>query len=287
MLRQYSKAIGHLVRTGQPPKSKGSIRVALVTCLVFIYLELLRGRYGAAQAHLDNGLKLLKENQLNCNFRSQQYSDSTDESIVEAFFRVYVQSQLLVQPSQISFLSFGATEVDIPTPMFQSPIQARQHLHMLLNEIFHLTEQAKQQAISGRTTTSLELVDEQRRIQSNLASWKETHKASKASFLCHGSIRGGFIFETLRIYHIMATIMTNTCLSPSSDWLYSSHTNSFVTMIMKAIYLRKHAPRLAEILHGNTTEKLKTIVDIGWIPPLYYIALKCRIHRVRLQAISC
>jgi hypothetical protein len=84
----------------------------------------------------------------------------------------------------------------------------------------------------------------------------------------------------------MATIMTNTCLSPSSDRLYSSHTNSFVTMIMKAIYLRKHAPKLAGILHGKTTEKSKTIVDIGWIPPLYYIVVKCRVHRVRLQAIK-
>jgi hypothetical protein len=28
-----------------------------------------------------------------------------------------------------------------------------------------------------------------------------------------------------------------------------------------------------------------SLVDIGWIAPLYYTALKCRIHRVRLQAI--
>jgi hypothetical protein len=29
----------------------------------------------------------------------------------------------------------------------------------------------------------------------------------------------------------------------------------------------------------------KSIIDMGWTPPLYYTALKCRIHRVRLQAI--
>lgn len=263
MLRQYGKAIGQLVRPSQPFKSKGSIRVALITCIVFIYLELLRGRYGAAQAHLDNGLKLLKENLLDGNFKPHEYGECTDDSIVETFFRVYLQDQLLIQPSQISFLSFGATEVDIPTPMFQSPIQARQYLHLLLNEILHVTRQAKQQAISDQAATFLELVNKQRRIRSKLASWHETHKASKVSFLSHQPIRGGFIFETLCIYHIMATIMAHTCLSPSSQWLYSSQTNSFVTMIMKAIYIRKHAPRLSEMLHGNTTDKLKTIVDIG------------------------
>ncbi len=29
----------------------------------------------------------------------------------------------------------------------------------------------------------------------------------------------------------------------------------------------------------------RSIADVGWIPPLYYTALKCRVHRVRLQAI--
>lgn len=29
----------------------------------------------------------------------------------------------------------------------------------------------------------------------------------------------------------------------------------------------------------------RSVVDIGWIPPLYYAALRCRVHRVRLQAI--
>jgi hypothetical protein len=285
MLRQYSKAIGQLVRPDQPPKSKGSIRVTLVTCIVFIYLELLRERYGAAQTHLENGLKLLKENQINDNVEPQQYGESTDDSIVEAFFRMYVQDQLLVQPSQLPFLSFLATEIDIPTPTFKSPLQARRYLHLLLNEIFYLTKQGKQQAISNPAATTLELVDHQRRIRSKLASWHESHRASKASF-CLRSILGGFIFETLCIYHIMATIMTHSCLSVSSEWLYSSQTNSFVTMIMKAIYLRKHASKLAEILHGQTTEKSKTVVDMGWIPPLYYTAVKCRNHRIRLQAIK-
>jgi hypothetical protein len=286
MLQQYSKAIGQLVRPSQPPKSKCSIRVVLVTCIVFIYLELLRGRYGAAQTHLNNGLKLLKESQLNGNFEPQQCGESTDDSIVEAFFRVYVQDQLLIQPSQLPLLSFMTNGIDIPTPTFKSPLQARQYLHLLLNEIFLLTEQAKRQAISDPATTSLELVDHQHFILSKLASWRETHKASKASFLSYQPVRGGFIFETLCIYHFMATIMRHTCLSPSSEWLYSSHTNSFVTMILKAIYLRKHAPKLTEIMHGHTAEKSKTIVDMGWIPPLYYIAVKCRVHRVRLQAIK-
>jgi len=45
MLRQYSKAISHLVQPGASPKDRHLSAVALLTCVVFICLELLRGRY--------------------------------------------------------------------------------------------------------------------------------------------------------------------------------------------------------------------------------------------------
>ena len=60
MLSQYVKAIGHL----QPHfenKEKGSVRVALITCVVFICLEFLRGHFRTGQKHLENGLKILRE----------------------------------------------------------------------------------------------------------------------------------------------------------------------------------------------------------------------------------
>ena len=55
-LRQTSKAISHL----QPhftTKSRDSIHVALVTCVIFICLEYIRGHYKSAQVHLKNGFK--------------------------------------------------------------------------------------------------------------------------------------------------------------------------------------------------------------------------------------
>ena len=59
-LKHYVKAISHL----QPhfsTKDRASFRVALITCVTFVYLELLRGHFGTAQTHLHNGLKILRE----------------------------------------------------------------------------------------------------------------------------------------------------------------------------------------------------------------------------------
>jgi hypothetical protein len=288
MLRQYSKAIGYLIQPHSSPRSRASTRVALVTCVVFIYLELLRGHYRAAQTHLENGLKLLEEIKLSGIFKPQQLGESTDGSIIEAFFRVCVQAQLLIQPSQQLLLSLRASELEIPTRFFESIDQARQHLYLLLNEIFNLTKLAKQQPTYNAVGSSLELVDHQRRIQAELASWLEIHKASRSIFLSPSTIRGTFAYELLSIYHIMATIMCHTCLSPYSSYIYDSHASSFTSMIMKSIYLQKSQSVVSEALHGHAaaTDKSKAIIDMGWIPPLYYIAIKCRTHRIRLQAVK-
>jgi len=72
----------------------------------------------------------------------------------------------------------------------------------------------------------------------------------------------------------MATIMAHDCFSPSEEWIYDSHANDFVAMIMKSIHIRKTFPAISEELHEHDMDKSKAVMDIGWIPPLYYIAIK-------------
>src|ERR1700684_1417368 len=103
--------------------------------------------------------------------------DSLDDSITETFSRIYSGAQLLTQPLHKSRICLPVSEVEFPTPMFQSIDQARQYLHLLLSHIFHLTEQARQQ---GKSTagSSLELVGHQRGIQAKLSSLLRTYIAS-------------------------------------------------------------------------------------------------------------
>lgn len=58
VLRQYSKAINWL----QPhflARNKESLRIALITCLVFVSLEFLRGHCRTGNIHLQSGLQLV------------------------------------------------------------------------------------------------------------------------------------------------------------------------------------------------------------------------------------
>jgi Fungal specific transcription factor domain len=286
VLRQYSKAIHNLTHAVPSARDTATTRVALVTCLVFIYLEFLRGHYTTAQTHLANGLKLLKEIEVHGHSPSNLPKDSADDALTEAFSRICFQIQLMMHSSKHSHLYLPVYERELSSPVFKSLNQARRHLQHLLNEIFHLTQQIKNRGIVEPTYSPLELVDRQRSIRESLASWLIKYKASKASVLADMPVRGAFAYELLQIYHTMASVMAHACLSPTDEWLYDSHTNDFVSMIMKLMFLRKISPALSEAIHGEISGKSKTVMDLGWIPPLYYTAIKCRFHRVRLQAIK-
>jgi len=90
--------------------------------------------------------------------------------------------------------------------------QATQHVDRLLDEIFHLTEQGRQQGISIYVVYPPELLDRQRRIRAELASWLDTYKASKASLQAQMPVRDAFAYQLLHIYHTMADIMAHACL---------------------------------------------------------------------------
>ena len=283
MLSQYSKAIGSLTKSPLSPKANSDIRIALVTCVVFICLELLLGRYQTAQVHLENGLKLLDELEVTGSARSR---NSMDDSIMETFSRIYSHVQLLIRPFQKPRICLPISDIECPTPMFQSIVQARQHLQHLFSRMFYLTEQARHHGLPLRAEVSLELLDHQKQIRARLTSWQHTYKGSRAIFLTQMPERGAFAYEMLHLYHLMATIVAHACLSPSKEWIYDAHTNDFVTMLMKAINIRQIFPSISAALHGFNIDKSKATMDMGWIPPLYFVATKCRIHRVRLQAIK-
>jgi hypothetical protein len=57
-------------------------------------------------------------------------------------------------------------------------------------------------------------------------------------------------------------------------------------MLMKAIYISNTFPTVSVAIHGHDIGESKATMDMGWIPALYFVAIKCRIHRVRLQAIK-
>ncbi|KAK9783793.1 hypothetical protein SCAR479_00352 [Seiridium cardinale] len=122
-------------------------------------------------------------------------------------------------------------------------------------------------------------------IQSDLVRWLDFFEGSRA-YLQEKDFSGRAC-HLLREYHSMATIMAATCLAPEDQSAFDSYTDQFLLITQQSLEMWKilrSMPGL-KVLPKHRVHLSESMVDFGWIPPLYYTALKCRVHRIRIQAI--
>ncbi|KAH6991129.1 hypothetical protein BKA56DRAFT_610688 [Ilyonectria sp. MPI-CAGE-AT-0026] len=295
-LQSYVKAIRHL----QPHfsvKDRTSFRVALATCLVFIAVELLRGHFQAAISHLQNGLKVLQDAELSVNvddrnLRLKSGHELADDWIVETFSVLQFQAELFSLSYHGPFLIPPVVGHKPGSIMPQSLDEAWQQMQRLLNEILHLAQTSCEEVPESESHlpphTLLEL---QQHIRADLERWLYMYENLRKSLHGHMSYDENKRFTILSGYHTMAKIMLEVCLCPGNESIFDSHTTQFVFLVSTLSELCAEAgtylpTRLCRKLRpGNFVDMAHSYVDVGWLPPLYYTAIKCRIHRVRLQAI--
>ena len=289
MLQHYTKAIHHL-RPLFLCNDRASIRVALITCIVFVSLEFLRGRFKTAQTHLEGGLKVLRESQYHRavgddNSNLTNAPDLVDTWIIEAFSRLQTQVELFKKTFQHSYLSLQPPRHISPVRFFQSMEAAWEPLEQLLNRVLFLTEENRQQRTSEKSTIlPTVLADEQQLIQKGLIQWLVAYEASLETL--REKEYAAQICILLESYHTMAFIMAGTCLSFDDETIFDSFTDHFMILLERAVQLRKIGTSHSQVLSELAIDMSRSMIDVGWIPPLYFMAIKCRIHRIRLQSIK-
>ncbi|KAI1756288.1 hypothetical protein F4782DRAFT_485573 [Xylaria castorea] len=296
MLREYGKAI----RSLQPhfsSQDRRSVRVALITCILFTFFENLLGRYVTANAHLHSGLRLLSETYFSLHrpvgisvpIKPRGY---VDDWIIESFARLHVQAALLGQglPGLYPVLPVYPTTL-IPR-VFVSTNQAAHYMDRLLLDALNLAYQC---SFSDGNTTDPTLpagfYDGQQRLRTELQLWLAAYNVTNPDAHEGFSDIDAFYLKLLRGYHIIATLITNTCPWPACETMYDLYTANFISLIEQLIVIWKaHVARPVWHHAPWTTEMPRRIShsvgDKGWIPLLYFVAVKCRVHRIRLQAIK-
>ena len=292
IMTQYSKAIKHL----QPhflSKNKRSARVTLIACVVFTCLEFLRGHYKCGIVHFESGKKVLQELQIDLGSPGTQSSllpspnrDPADTWIVEAFLRLRVQVTLFEQGSQSLSDSLANCHLGPSDFAFESVNQARNDLDRLLIEIAQLTSQFHQEVSPNEINCPKELLDDKKRIRVSLENWMIAHDKFKATRQTGMKLYDTMACQLMDAYHTVACIMVECCVWPASSSIFDSYTDQFISVITRSIDMWKTAESsLVQKTSGFPTDISRSMVDMGWIGPLYYTILKCRIRRIRIQAI--
>ncbi|KAK8119902.1 uncharacterized protein PG998_004528 [Apiospora kogelbergensis] len=300
-LVHYSKAIQQLKPhlTPRSNNTAASIRVALIACLVFANLEYLNGRYNIGIAHLHSGLKLLGE------FRGYSLlgddtadpvlvlkppRDFVDEWIVDTLTKLLVQANLHgVQGMPYPRLVVRITSAPLPSFTFHSVTDARQHLDQLVNDILYLAEDSRRLGVSQSNKRERNMARRQAEILTSLHTWHSTYKASQTLMKSTLSPFTHYGYLLLLSMYYMAQIMAAVCLAPDdhTEAIYDAHTAHFLAIVRHSNELRRLA---RHEVHYNplvqyTSKISQSTADMGWIPPLYYAALRCRVRRVRLHAL--
>ncbi|TVY42139.1 Transcriptional regulatory protein [Lachnellula subtilissima] len=287
---QYTKAIGHLRRSLATGKQKPL--TALMSCILFVCFDSLRGYFESAMVHLQSGLRILRD--MN---RTTDVKHVIENIISPLFLRLSVQSILYVDTRNPEDRYNFATELThvchrngrVPET-FETLEEARSCLMEGadgLFRMFYLTDGSKP-AISQppEAFTMFEKYSAQLRDW-NLAyeNFMNSHSHSFSS----KQIRGAAL---LKIHHTTAYVMAacnpsiDDCRSMSEalncPTTFAKFSKEFVTIIN----LSRSLITTAEQDARNGITPLTFSTDLGLIGPLYYVAGKCRIPHIKEEAVQ-
>ena len=289
-LLEYTKAIHHL----QPhfaAKNSESSSITMITCLIFVHLEFLRGHYKAGLGHLRSGIRLLREvypHELDRihDVTVLRPSPASENDIFEAFAHLNLQAGLFGQRCCDPKMLIKAGIPDEEVYKFESISHARMCLDRLLHGALVINECCRDSLKGDQNIKPSTLSAFRRNAQLSIAAYLDALENTQQD---HKPMTNGeaLTYKLLRIYHLMSSILIDTCLQPESEMRFDAYLDDFTSLveiceeIQNAILSTDGA-----IDTYRRRDDSHSVANMGWIPPLYFVALKCRARSLRLRAIK-
>ena len=297
MLQQYNMAIRYIC--AKEVKSNNTLRIVLITCMIFVTLEYLRGQYQMGSAHLRYGVQLLSHiSNPQTRFLMSPgvlspAEDFAHDALIDAYERLSIQAAMFGQvPSHMCVIARDPHTHAIPYT-FHSLLNARQRLDDLLNRAHCLKSHYFDLSSSKSNADDPKLDQAQRDIVADLRLWRKAYDASLHHIEADSVREAKFGNRLLKIYYELAVVMASVCLS-KDEMIFDFYTKRFFAILTGFADLWDYWASLStqirkvkDLLSGPESDCgcYGFTVESGFIPPIYYTALKCRIPLIRRQAI--
>ncbi|KAK6443461.1 hypothetical protein LTR95_000288 [Oleoguttula sp. CCFEE 5521] len=268
-LIHYNKAITHLAQRMQ--RSDTATDIALLSCVLFVCIEMLRGEHGPAMEHFKAGMHIALGASQQKPTTPYNQMRSTRKQVMPFFYRLELLAMLTGQESQWEY-PFEAMAVVPDT--FETLLEARDSLVHLMNLSMRHIRSLRVRRYEGDVTD--EDLTTQHGLLACLSSWKSAFDSlSLTTCFSPAEERSNHILEI----HYITTI---TWLA-RSDAISESSTDLYLDDFERAVSLAEtvQLAALAERTHSSTF-----VFDMEFVPHIYLIATKCRHPLVRRRAIA-
>ncbi|KAL5344874.1 hypothetical protein ACLOAV_010271 [Pseudogymnoascus australis] len=288
--RHYSLAI-HYLSEGMRAGAENVRLTTLITCLVFIHIELLRGRYAESLTHLQSGLQILEGGKA----ETCRDNGALEEEMRKAFQRLDLQSAHFGQPTSRPRLVIRETNATISgypsSPLFTNLSEAKDQCDILMNKSLHFVASCGEQSPQERIQNEQKLLAR----QAELTDLHHVHldtllKLTNSDVELSSKDRRAAMI--LRMQLIATNIHLAACLAPNSDTLYDQHLAGFkdVVALAETLISDFSSPVTTPQTPGRrilAKKRLPTFfTDWGIVLPLYFTAIKCRDSPTRHAALN-
>jgi len=277
VLQQYNKAVRLLVEylssDEQDPK------VALISCLMFVWIEFLQNNVDSGIQHLNSGVKILQHIRKSDVIAASSHDTEIDKediygSLSRSFRRLRIQAAMhgstrdgITVSSTIYFEDYGRIPRSFSN-IFESRICLDNEINAIwgyMRKLRDVDKLSNYVEMGASTINSIRLVHLQR-----LEEWKVANDTMAEKLQDASNPR----LLYLQLYHIMMTLGLKTLLG--SEMSYDEHVSDFEWIL-----------KLCETLICNDRHErsLPLSFDTGVIPPLTFLVLKCRLRAFRQRAI--
>lgn len=314
-VRQYIKSINYLRKRLNGPRDPQCGQVALITSLLFICFEMLQGNRPGAMIHLQKGLRIL------CSFApvfmrldtqtgtiyfdtKPRHGSTALDLLASTFARLDFDSTMFGELSPVLTLlpptSPMGPELGV-SGTFSSISEARHALDFLANAVLRLRGELLQLSVRDLETEEIngdrvfryckyyahsrkvdlsgypDLLRRQAWLQFALEKWSAAFALLKND-IRHSSLPPAIVLE---IQHFYMHFIVSTCRDT-----YEARCDQFNDTYIRIIDMARQLIARTDNAQGVSSPTLTFTLESGIIPSLYLIAMKCRIPKLRHDAIS-
>ncbi|KAH8648211.1 hypothetical protein BGZ60DRAFT_390695 [Tricladium varicosporioides] len=288
-LNQYTKAMGALRRSLSSGKEEPL--TALMSCILFVCFDSLRGRFESAMVHLQSGLKILRDMR-----RSSTGNHIIEDNIAPLFMRLSIQSIIYVETKSTHDKTAFARELMdvlgkeiVISEEFENLEEARNALNQAANGLiraFYMWDVGLPVAL--QPTESHSIFD---KYTSQLSLWNlafEKFMVSKGKDLTSREVQGAAL---LKIHHTTTKIMAGvrpdmSDMRPLSEAVNAETFVKYLGDFQIVINLLRPLIAAAEQDAKNGKPPLTFSSDLGLIGPLYYVCINSPTASIRTTAMK-